>query len=91
MLRSRYCVAYLSFCHQTASDLTIGSTQTFHCDNYSVFGEMQTCLEVSNHPMSRGFLQILSTEFAACSMPSSRDYHRKASYPRTQQRDLDAG
>ena len=36
---------------------------------------------------SCGFLQILSTEFAACSKPPSRNNHRKASYPRTQQRD----
>ena len=29
-------------------------------------------------------------KFAACSKPPSRDNHRKASYPRTQQRDQGA-
>ena len=33
------------------------------------------------------FFEFLSTKFAACSKPPSRDNHRKASYPRTQQRD----
>ena len=33
------------------------------------------------------FFEFLSTEFAACSKPPSRDNHRKASYPRTQERD----
>jgi len=28
-------------------------------------------------------LYLLTTEFAACSKPPSRDNHRKASYPRT--------
>ena len=37
------------------------------------------------------FFEFLSTEFAACSKPSSRDNHRKASNPRTQQRDQSAG
>ena len=33
------------------------------------------------------FFKFLSTEFAACSKPPNRDNHRKASYPKTQQRD----
>ena len=33
---------------------------------------------------------LLSTEFAACSRPPGRDNHRKASYPKTQQRDQGA-
>ena len=33
------------------------------------------------------FFEFLSTEFAACSKTPSRDNHRKASYPKTQQRD----
>ena len=35
--------------------------------------------------------EFLSTEFAACSKPPSRDNHCKVSYPRTQQRDYGAG
>ena len=34
---------------------------------------------------------FLFTEFAACSKTTSRDNHRKTSYPRTQQRDQGAG
>ena len=37
------------------------------------------------------FSEFSSTEFAACSKPPSRDDHRKASYPSTQQRDQGAG
>ena len=33
------------------------------------------------------FFEFLSTEFAACLKPSSRDNHRKASHPRTQIRN----
>ena len=33
------------------------------------------------------FFEFMSTKFAACSKPPSRDNYRKASYPRTQQRD----
>ena len=36
-------------------------------------------------------LKFLSTEFAACTKPPSRDNHRKASYPRMQQRDQGTG
>ena len=43
----------------------------------------------SNVPVD--FFEFLSTKFAACSKPPSRDNHRKASYPRTQQRDQGAG
>ena len=34
---------------------------------------------------------IFPSKFAACSKPPSRDNYRKASYPRTQQRDQGAG
>ena len=37
------------------------------------------------------FFEFLSVEFTACSEPPSRGNHRKASYPRTQQRDQGAG
>ena len=37
------------------------------------------------------FFKFFSIEFAACSKPPSRDNHRKASYPKTQQRDQGAG
>ena len=41
--------------------------------------------------VSVDFFEFLTTEFAACSKPPSRDDHRKASYPRTQQRDQSRG
>ena len=41
--------------------------------------------------VSVDFFDFLSKEFAACSKPPNRDNHRKAYYPRTQQRDRDAG
>jgi len=46
--------------------------------------------EMNPHPLSSCnfqvfwlFLWLLTTKFAACSKPPSRDNHRKASYPRT--------
>ena len=40
---------------------------------------------------SCGFLRIVDPEFGACTKPPSRDNRRKASYPRTQQRDQGVG
>ena len=40
-------------------------------------------LVVINIPVH--FSEFLSAEFATCLKPSSRDNHRKVSYPRTQQ------
>ena len=40
---------------------------------------------LSNFPVD--FFESLSTKWDACSKPPSSDNHRKASYPRTQQRD----
>ena len=37
------------------------------------------------------FFEFLSTEFAACSKPPSKDNYRKAVYPRTQKPDQGAG
>ena len=45
--------------------------------------------QLLNVPMN--FFEFLSAEVAACSKPPSRDNHCKANYPRTQQRDQDAG
>ena len=42
-------------------------------------------LLVSNVPVN--FFELSSTEFAASSKPSIRDKHRKASYPKAQERD----
>ena len=39
----------------------------------------------------RLMFDFLPRKFAACSKPPSRDNHRKASYPRTHQRDQGAG
>ena len=55
-------------------------------------GGIRTCLRVSDDPMFYvDFFEFLSIEFATCSKQPSRDNHRKASYPRTQQRDQGAG
>ena len=43
----------------------------------------------SNAPI--GFFELLSTKFAACLKPRSRDNHRKTLYWRMQQHDLGAG
>ena len=40
--------------------------------------------------VSVDFLEFLFTEFAVCLKPPSRDNHRKASHPRTQQCDQSA-
>ena len=88
-----YCSAYLSSCHRTSSDANLlDDPHTFHYNNYFVIRGIRTCLGVSNDPMFLCFFfEFLSTEFAACSKLLSRDNHRKASYPRTQQRDQGGG
>ena len=88
------CDAYLSSCHRTASNANLlDDPHTFHCIDYFVIGGIRTCLGVSydsvNVPVD--FFEYLFSEFAAFSKPPSRDNHRKASYPRTQQYDQDAG
>ena len=65
------------------------ASDTFNCNDYFVIRRIQTCLGVSNVLVD--FFELFSTEFAACSKPPSRDNHRKASYPRTQQRDQGVG
>jgi len=52
----------------------------------SYFGRICTRLGVVHFRVFWLFLRLLTTEFAACSMSPSRDNHRKAPYPRTQQR-----
>ena len=49
---------------------------------------------LSSWPFSKlscGRFDFFPRKFAACSKPPSRDNYRKASYPRTQQRDQGAG
>ena len=41
---------------------------------------------LNKNEQKQSFFQILPTAFAACSKPPSRDNHRKASYPSSQQR-----
>ena len=55
------------------------------------FGRIRTRLGVNNSQVFRLTFDFFPHEFAACSKPLSRDNHRKASYPRTQQRDQGAG
>ena len=46
------CSAYLSSCHQTASDANLlDDPHTFHYNDYFVIGGIRTCLEVSDDPM----------------------------------------
>ena len=67
--------------------LTIGRSAHFYIAvTTSLLGGIQRS---NNVPVD--FFEFLSTEFAACSKPSSRDNPRKASYLRTQQRDQGAG
>ena len=57
-IRSCCCGAYLSFCHQTASDANLlDDPHTFHYQDYFVIGGIRTCLGVSDDPM---FLWISS-------------------------------
>ena len=56
-----------------------------------MIGVIRTCLGVSDDPnVPEGFFEFLSTEYAACSKSPSKDNHRKASFPRTKQRDQGA-
>ena len=86
------CCAYLSYCHQTASDAKYWTIRALFIAVTTSRLEESAPLrsfQWSNVPVD--FFELLSTEFAACSKSQSRDNHRKASYPRTQQRDQDAG
>ena len=57
-----------------------------------MIGVIRTRLGVSNDPnVPADFFEFLSTEFAACSKPPSKNNHRKGSYPKTQQCDQGAG
>ena len=72
--------------------LNIWRSAYFPCNDYFVIGGIHTYLGVSTDPnIPVDFFEFLSTKFAACSKPPSRDNHRKASYPRMQQRDQGAG
>ena len=53
-------------------------------DGALYFGRIRTRLRVDHFPS-------FPRKFAACSKPPSRDNYRKASYPRTQQRDQGGG
>ena len=61
-------------------------------DGALCFGRICTRLE-ADHFLSFpvDVLTFFPRKFAACSKPPSRDNYRKASYPRTQQRDQGAG
>jgi len=48
------------------------------------FGRIRMRLGVVHFRVFWLFLWLLTSEFAACSKPPSRDNHRKALYPRTQ-------
>jgi len=65
-------VPALSSCHEKATVVLY-------------FGWICTCSWVVHFRVFRLFLWLLTTEFAACSKPPSRDNRRKAPYPRTQQ------
>ena len=70
------------------SDINSWTIHGFRCRNYFVFGGIHTSSGVSSDPnVPVDFFEFLSTDFAACSKQPRKDNHRKASYPRTQQRD----
>ena len=80
----------LSFWYRTVSDAKYWTSARFIALSRLLWGIL-TCLRFywSNIPVE--FSEFLSTEFAACSKPPSRDNHSKASYPRTQQRNQGTG
>ena len=74
--------------------LLLDYPRTFHCNDYFVVGGMRSLhllrsFRRSDVPVD--FFGFLSTQFAACSKPPSRGNHRKASYPRTEQRNQSGG
>ena len=83
----------LSSCHRTAPDANLlDDPHTFRYNDYFVDWRNPHLLRSfrrSNVPVD--FFEFLSAEFAACPKSPSRDNHRKASYPRTQQRDQGVG
>ena len=74
---------YLFSCHWTASDANlVDDPHTFHCNGFFVIGGIRcSCfsssfqLGVSNVPVV--FFEFLSTEFAACLKPASRNNHQR--------------
>ena len=84
---------YLFSCHWTASDANlVDDPHTFHCNGFFVIGGIRcSCfsssfqLGVSNVPVV--FFEFLSTEFAACLKPASRNNHRKEEIPLIQERN----
>ena len=61
-------------------------------DGALCFGRIRTRLGVDHFSkLSCWRFDFFPRKFAACSKPPSRDNYRKASYPRTQQRDQGAG
>ena len=78
------CSAYLSSFHRTASDANLlNDPLTFSLQRLLRDWRNPHQLKSfrgSNVPVD--FFEFLSTEFAACSKPSSRDNYGKASYPK---------
>ena len=56
-----------------------------------VYYEVLFCVHRLLDFFFQDFFEFLSSKFAACLKPPSRDNHRKASYPTTQQCDQGAG
>ena len=86
------CCAYSFSCHRTASDVNYWQSAHFSL-------QWLLCARKNPHLLRsfhRSNILVYFFEFclmilAACRKPSSRDYHRKASYPRTQERDQGGG
>jgi len=68
------CLFHLSSCQEKATVLALSA------------GRIRIRLGVVHFRVFQLFLWLFTTEFAACLKSPSRDNHRKAPYPRTQQR-----
>ena len=72
---------FIPLSHESVRRYRLDDPHTFYCGNYFEFRKIRTCLGVSNDSRFLWiFMEFLSTKFAACSKPSSRDIHLKPSY-----------
>ena len=89
-----WCVTFGAPCGYSRLDWLIDAFLSFFHEKATValsFGRIRARLGVNNFQVFRLTFDFFLHKFAACSKPLSRDNHRKASYPRTQQRDQGAG
>ena len=91
MKRYRFCCcAYLFSCHRTASDANYWRVRTLFITIIISWLEKSAPAKEVPVIQSMDVFELLPNEFTACSKLLSRDNHRKAFYPRTQQRSQTA-